>query len=140
METRSEQPLEVIDAFVDGERVDAAAMKAALADADGRDYFVDAWILRESVRIDRAADIPIALPVRPARFTPWLAAAVFAGAVGIGYAIGHLTSGVVPPAPGQAPGVAVTAAAPPAGAFPVPAATRVIQLEFRQSPTANGGD
>ena len=28
---------EVIDAFVDGERVDAAALKRALAEADGRE-------------------------------------------------------------------------------------------------------
>jgi hypothetical protein len=39
--------LEIIDAFIDGQRVDGAAIKRALADPEGRAYLVDAWLLRE---------------------------------------------------------------------------------------------
>jgi hypothetical protein len=37
---------EVIDALVDGERVDADLLKAALSKAQGRDYLVDVLALR----------------------------------------------------------------------------------------------
>lgn len=40
---------EVIDAFVDRERVDADALKAALASEEGRSYLVDILAMRELV-------------------------------------------------------------------------------------------
>ena len=64
-----ENPLEVIDAFVDGERVDATRFKAALADAEGRDYLVDAWMLREAAR---SHDRGCSWPRWPARSSPGL--------------------------------------------------------------------
>jgi len=62
VEDRHEVPLEVIDAFIDGERVDADALKTALADANGRDYLIDAWLLREAVRADPVGEHNAAAP------------------------------------------------------------------------------
>ena len=136
-----ETSLQVIDAFIDGERVDANALKAALAEPAGRDYFVDVWLMREAVVREGAADAappaaaPAAMPRRDLR--RWAMAAAIAFALIGGYAIGYRTGGLTPPAvPVQTP--AITASAPPATAFPVPAPTRVIQLEFHPASTAGG--
>ena len=64
MEDRHDVPLEVIDAFMDGERVDADALKAALADSSGRDYLVDAWLLREAVQAEPVSEHKSAPPPR----------------------------------------------------------------------------
>lgn len=39
----------IVEAFMDGEPVMPEALKDALADADGREYFVDLLVLREAV-------------------------------------------------------------------------------------------
>ena len=136
-----ETSLQVIDAFIDGERVEANALKAALSESAGRDYFVDVWLMREAVQREGAADAaPVAAPaVMPRRdLRRWATAAAIAGALIGGYAIGYRTSGETAPAvPVQTP--AITVSAPPAGAFPVPPATRVIQLDFHPA-TSAGGD
>ena len=137
-----ETSLQVIDAFIDGERVDANALKAALADTAGRDYFVDVWLMREAVVREGAADAappaaaPVPMPRRDLR--RWATAAAIAFALIGGYAVGSRTAGGVtaPVPPVQTP--AITASAPPATAFPVPAPTRVIQLEFHPASTAGG--
>lgn len=136
-----ETSLQVIDAFIDGERVDANALKAALAEQACRDYFVDLWLMREAVQREGAADAappaaaPAAMPRRDLR--RWATAAAIAFALIGGYAIGSRTGGVTAPAvPVQTP--AISASAPPAAAFPVPAPTRVIQLEFHPATTAGG--
>ena len=132
--------LEVIDAFVDGERVDAASLKSALADADGRDYFVDAWTLREAVQQDPAmtgADRRAAV-VPPRRATGWwmVAAALVAGIAG-GYAAGY-RSLTATPAPIVEPPTTTALARPETrGVVPTARPTRVIQLEFH--PDTNGG-
>ncbi len=130
--------IEIIDAFVDGERVDSAAIKRALAEPEGRAYLVDAWLLREAMQEDRARTSSVATPwVRSARpVQRWLiAAGVAAGLLG-GYATGRITGHgtQLPAAPPT-----TTAVAQPSPAFPVPAATRVIQLEFH-TPNATGGN
>jgi hypothetical protein len=139
-----ETSLQVIDAFVDGERVDPNALKAALAESAGRDYFVDVWLMREAVHGEGAADA--APPVAPAAVLPrreprrWMvpAAAAIAGALIGGYAVGYRSTGGVtaPTVPAQSP--AITVSAPPPSAFPVPPPTRVIQVEFRPGTTAGG--
>ena len=131
--------IEIIDAFVDGERVDSEAIKRALADPEGRAYFVDAWLLRETMQEDhtRAAAVS-SLPVaRSTKSTQrWLVAAAIAGSLIGGYATGRITGhdAQLPVAPPT-----TTAVAQPGAAFPVPAATRVIQLEFH-APRPTGGD
>ena len=148
-----ESRLELIDAFVDGERVDATALKNALADADARDYLVDAWLLREAVLGDRTVDpttitaatgatvATTATVARPVGSRPrsWIVAAAIAGAVLAGYGIGYGTAGRAT-GPVANPGTVTEVKTPQSGAFPVPAATRTIQLEFHTSPAVSGGD
>ena len=143
MDSRFENPLEVIDAFVDGERVDASQFKAALAEAEGRDYLVDAWMLREAARSDAATGMAFAPPLRVARRAqsrPWVLVAAVASAIIAGFAVGR---GTYPDATTasvkQAVPTVVAVATPAVAAFPVPAATRVIQVEFR-SDGSSGGD
>lgn len=133
---------EILDAFMDGERVDPAELKRALSEAEGRDYMVDAWLLRDSVQDEMATD-PAVPPIRllkPARL-PWtLAAAVAAVALVAGYAVG-LKYGV----PRQAPPPVVAPTPVNVGpqtprSFPVPTPTRVIRLELADWKEASGGD
>ena len=131
--------LEIIDAFIDGQRVDGDAIKRALADPQGRAYMVDAWLLREALQEDEnrasyAARRPTARSAKPAQ--RWLVAAAIAGCLLGGYATGRITGR---PAPLPVTPPTTTVVAQPSAAFPVPAATRVIQLEFHAS-TSTGGD
>ena len=135
-----ESELEVIDAFIDGERVDAAALKAALAKPEGRDYFVDGWMLREALREESEGATP-GLKTRdssdssqPRGFTAarWLVPAALAAGLAGGYVAGYRpTSPAVTPASSPVVTEVASVPAPPPAVFPVPAATRVIQLEFR---------
>ena len=130
--------MEIIDAFVDGERVDSEAIKRALATPEGRSYLIDAWLLREAMQEDQPRISSVAvLPKRSAGPAQrWLiAAGIAAGLIG-GYATGRITGhdGQLPATP-----PATTVVAQPSPAFPVPAATRVIQLEFH-APRTTGGD
>jgi hypothetical protein len=66
---------EIVDAFVDGERVDGDALKRALAEPAGRDYLVDVLALREMVQ---ATEPERAVRPRARRFRApayWAAAA-----------------------------------------------------------------
>ena len=68
-------PEHVLAAFMDGERVDAEALKRALSQAEGRDYLVDLLALRDMVT-DSGATPAGAVPPAPARSTfQWVAAA-----------------------------------------------------------------
>ena len=129
--------MEIIDAFVDGERVDSDAIKRALADPGGRAYLVDAWLLREAMQEDQARSSVVTRPV--ARSSKgqqgWLLAAAIAASLVGGFATGRITGrdAQVPPA-----SPTTTAIAQPSPAFPVPAPTRVIQLEFHATNTTGG--
>ena len=137
--------LEVIDAFVDGERVDPAALKDALSAADGRDYFVDLWALRDAMQQDRDVSADLRSPRFASRpsLQRWLFAAALIVCVAGGYAAGTRSawSARVAPAP-LASASAPPAAAAPAerGVFPAPQPTRVIQLEFHPDSTRSGGN
>lgn len=80
-----EGPLVVVAAFVDGERVDAHALKSALAQAEARDYLAELLALREVVALNGA---PVVAAARPGR--RWLigAAAAVMLSLGGGYALG----------------------------------------------------
>jgi len=131
--------LEIIDAFIDGQRVDGDALKRALADPEGRAYMVDAWLLREAIQEDETR-ASYAIAASASRFRKpaprWLVAAAITGSLLGGYATGRLSGR---PAPLAVTPPATTVVAQPNPAFPVPAATRVIQLEFHAS-TTTGGD
>lgn len=128
-------PLEIIDAFVDGERVEAAALKRALADDAGRDYFVDAWLLREEVQDEITREVSPAAAPSGRRYPMWVAAAVVTVALGGGYVVGYRAAPRVGPAP-----VAVGEPAPPSRLFPAPTPTRTIQMEFPTDGETRGED
>ena len=144
MEDQQEVELEIIDAFVDGERVNADALKSALADPAGRDYLIDVWMLREAAQGEPVREHKVAVPqvVRPARGASWwLVAAAFAAALVGGFAGGQIFARRAPVATIGAPEIAATpSATPKGGPFPVPVPTRVIQLEFRSTSASSGGN
>jgi hypothetical protein len=131
--------LEVIDAFVDGERVESAALKQALAEQPGRDYFVDAWLLREGV-LDELAQEPVP-QVRPRadRRWPMLAIAASLAGVMVGGVAGYQL-GVPRSEPGATAAATVPTAASPGASFPAPPATREIAVEFNSVSGARGGN
>lgn len=117
--------LEIISAFVDGERVDHDELKRALADPAGRDYLIDLLALRESVA-EMTPQVPVAAAARASTATRVLrfgaAAATLVLAIGGGYVAGHRS------AESAALRAAPTVAAPATSA-PAPSPTRVIKLE-----------
>jgi hypothetical protein len=130
------EPFGVIAAFLDGERVDGAALKSALATADGRDYLVDVLALRRSVLLTPTSVVaPVVRERRPIA-SRWAAAIVVAGLSSVaGYAVGERTGFAAERA--ASPGVeAVTQLAAPTAA---PQPTIVIQLESSRSADAAGG-
>ena len=136
---------ELIDAFVDGERVDAAALKRMLAEDAGRDYFVDAWLLREGV-LDELAHEPLpqmrALPNRRWPMLPIAAslACLMAGGLA-GYRMGAVRGGTSPAGVASVPSPAPQPQAQPSTtSFPAPAATRAIPVEFSAGSGMPGGD
>jgi hypothetical protein len=136
---------EIIDAFVDGERVDAAALKRALSEDEGRDYLVDAWLLREGVQDAMVSDAAVlAASTRSQGRRSWVVAAAAAVLCLVaGYVVGYRTAGQAGPVASSnkdAAPVAAGARQTPAS-FPVPVPTRVIQIEFGADPAAGrGGD
>ena len=81
---------DTIDAFLDGETVEPAALDAALAASEGRAYLIDALAIRQLM-----SEAPA--PVAPARRRPTLlfsarAAVLALGLVGLGYAVGARTT------------------------------------------------
>lgn len=121
---------EILDAFIDGETVDPTALKQALSDPVGRDYLIDAWLLRGMVHEEIATESapPQSRGGSPVR--SWLIAASIAGACLVGgYFTGAKFARVVVPAPEPPPQIESVAPSPrPSSA--VPAATRVIRLEL----------
>ena len=143
--------IEIIDAFVDGERVEADALKQALADPSARDHFVDAWLLREYVHDNLAGDRSVPPADRTPRRQPFgvlMTAAAVCLAAGYGVGFWSARASIGPPVSSTAAALpAATPASPVAGtttvddrAFPVPAPTRVIRLEMTSDiETAGGG-
>jgi hypothetical protein len=125
-----------------------SALKRALAAPEGRSYLVDAWLLRgalagEDARAGRAsADTP-RRPAQAPRSTTlrWVVAASLAASLTSGVMIGRMTVGLSSRQPAPPPVTATATVAPtPEPVFPVPAPTRVIQLEFHNAPGRTGGD
>ena len=123
----------VIDAFVDGERVDTAGLKQALADAGGRDYFVDAWLLREGVQDEILREPVPQMPLRGRADRRWPLLALAASIVCLvgGAFAGYRFADRARPADAAQQ----TIQTPAMTSFPAPAPTRSIPVEF----TADGG-
>ena len=136
--------LEVIDAFVDGHRVNAPELKRALAEEEGRNYFVDAWLLRESLQDEMAAEtIPHArTDAASGRWILPVAVSLISliGGSYAGYRLAQMADSTAPPIVSPAtPAPAGPATQTPS--FPVPAPTRAIPIEFSADTTgATGGD
>jgi hypothetical protein len=130
---------EILDAFVDGEPVDPVRLKDALADPDGRDYFVDVWALRSAVHDEVSADTVSFGKRPPSRARSWVLAAAAASVCLVGgYAAGSRFGPLVaPPATSTLTTVQPDDAAP--GAFPVPVPTRVIRLDLDPNWTERTG-
>ena len=77
--------LEIIDAFVDGQRVDPATLESALADPAGRRYLTDLIALREVVRTPEST--VVASPAAARRWR-WMAVAACVVIAGGGYLAG----------------------------------------------------
>jgi hypothetical protein len=132
---------ELIDAFVDGERVDAAALKRLLAEDEGRDYFVDAWLLREGVHDELALEPVPSLPARAGRRWPMLAVAASIVSLIVGGLAGYRVGVGRPDAdPATVASAPPPATAPASASFPAPPATRAIPVEFTAGSGAPGGD
>jgi hypothetical protein len=126
--TEQDGRFEVISAFADGERVDAQALRAALADEACRDFLIDTVAMREVVSAGAMTTVAggeTATRTIGGRLIGLAAAAVVAVGVGVGgYAIGHQQSRIVtvaahPPMEAEAVASVETAPAP----------TQVIRLD-----------
>ena len=131
--TEQDQRFELISAFADGERVDTEALRNALADEAGRDFFIDMVAMREVVASGATAGTVEAIPASRAtiRRVIGVAAAAVIAVGAAGYTIGHQQSRVVTVAshpPLEADAVLSVEAAP--------APTHVIRLDGR---TRGGG-
>ena len=112
---------DVVEAFLDREPVEAAALEQALADADSREYFIDLLVLRGLVGNAPIAADPPTPRLRRGQSALWLAAAAALVAVGT---TGGYVAGRVNDRPSASPRVEQ---APTAPAAPTP--THVIRLE-----------
>jgi hypothetical protein len=85
------EPFAVVDAFLDGEQVDALASKHALATADGRDYLVDVLALRQSAAGMGPTSFPVPASERRRTLAQWAAAAAAVAllAAALGYVVGE---------------------------------------------------
>lgn len=120
--------LAVVGAFIDGERVNGAALKQALAAPEGRDYLVDLLVLRQSVGAMASFAVTDAIERRRPVAGPfrWIgAAAVLTLGVLGGYLAGQQRR-VFPP---NAATFASTVEVDLRQSLPAPAPTRVIKLE-----------
>ena len=124
---------DVIEAFADGESVEADALKRALAVAAGREHLVDVLLVRQLVGEQSVTRPAIAPPGArtPLRRWGWIAAAaaLIVASVTGGYIAGRSATG--------ASAVGRDAHAITAG--PAPAPTRVIQLENGVDWSERGG-
>lgn len=142
---------DVVSAFVDGEPVQANELRAALADADGREYLLDLLALRGLVRPggarEAASVAPFAAALKldsqpsntsraPRLVWTTAAAALIAVSTIAGFAAGRMAR--VTPEPANPPTVTMQAI-PPAFSVPVPAPTRVIQLQHGKEWTEQAG-
>ena len=136
---------EVIDAFVDGRRVNAPDLKRVLAEEEGRDYFIDAWLLRETLQDEMALESVPHARARHARGRAWvLPIAVSLASLMAGGLVGYRTAAWVA-APAAVDTRATTPAVAPAPSpqtpsFPVPTPTRAIPMEFSADSGVGGGD
>jgi hypothetical protein len=131
--------------------VDVGRLTRALADEVGRGYFVDAWLLRETLQEEMALEAAPPPRRAQARHAPagprgWMlpAAVALASLVGGGIAGYRLAEMADPRASAEtaltAPATVAPARPVSSPSFPVPAPTRAIPIEFNADTSIGGGD
>jgi hypothetical protein len=117
-------PDAVLEAFIDGERVDPEALKTALEDPAGRDYLLDLLALRDAVgRMGPGGWSAINRAPAVRRRVRWAAAAaLFVCGIGAGYTAGQRALERKPAEP------SISAVLNLSTAPPAPAPTKVITL------------
>ena len=131
-----------IQAFVDGEPVDPAALERALADPDGRAHLVDILVLRSLVKRSTAAIVSASTAHGGwpwARVIRWMGAAaaivLVATLVGVGgYVAGERRSGATTPA-GPTTAATMAQAAPATGAASPTAGPAAVTPAAAPAPT-----
>jgi hypothetical protein len=130
--------LAIVAAFLDGEPVESAALKQALATAEGREYLVDLLALRHQVA-ESEATVALVREQRidrsfRRRVVVAAAAAVLAASMG-GYVLGDRTNAAAAPSSGSPVAVVDLSAVPQA-----PQPTRVVQLRLVASESDGQGE
>ena len=133
---------QLIDALIDQEEVDLVRLRRVLDDRDAREYLIDACLLRRAV-LTEGLDPEAAAPRSPAvaRSRGVVMSLVVAASVALAFVAGRSSGAPEMRSGGVArPDSAVITPATGSGApaFPAPAATRVIQVEF--APGTSGGN
>jgi hypothetical protein len=87
----STSPLLIVEAFLDGEQVNAEELKHALADAEARAHLVEVLVLHQTTAEIMSAKLDSAAPVRrtTSRIRWIAAAAAIAGSVWTGHLMGQ---------------------------------------------------
>lgn len=129
-------PLLVVEAFVDGERVEPGALVEALADPTAREHLVHVLMLREAVAEMSSSPWRAEAQTRQGRHgVRWLgAAAAVVLSLGIGYVVGQRTLEPVVEASSVQTVVQIDAAPPP------PTPTHVITLQPGVNWTEHAGE
>ena len=132
---------QLIDAMIDQEDVDRDRLRRVLDDREAREYLIDVCLLRRAVLTEGLDSVETAVPrsqSAPAGRRVVVSLAV-AASLAIAFVAGRASGPPGSPGP-EPPEAAVTIPAVVHGtpAFPAPAATRVIQVEF--APGTSGGN
>ena len=134
---------ELIDALIDQEDADASELRRVLDEPEARDYLVDAYALRRAVMAERGLDADLRAPATTSSSRksnrPLILSLAVAASLAAGFVSGRATVVPTPGATDGPPSVVTTAGEPPS-AFPAPAPTRVIQVEFTSGAPLSGGD
>ena len=136
---------QLVDAMIDHEDVDLERLRRVLDDREARDYLIDACLLRRAVLTEgldageAVAARSKAGPAAVSRRQGLMLSLAIAASLAMAFVAGR-ASGPAGIGRDETPGSAVVtpAAVRETPAFPAPAATRVIQVEF--APTTSGGN
>jgi hypothetical protein len=87
--TADDQRLVLVEAFIDGERVDPQALRDALADTEARNHFVDLLLIRDGMEAmpSKASNVVPMAPV--AQRTPIRRLAAVAAMVSVSLVVGY---------------------------------------------------
>ena len=136
---------QLVDAMIDHEDVDVERLRRVLEDREARDYLIDACLLRRAVLTEgldpgeAGAARSKAGATAVSRSQRLVLSLAIAASLAMAFVAGRASGPAATRGEEAAASAVVTpAAGREAPAFPAPAATRVIQVEF--APTTSGGN